>query len=73
MALRILEAKVCGPHLLRVVFNDGISKRVNVWPLLEDPIFEPLRDPAYFARMTLVGHLARLWPLFIVGAVSVIR
>lgn len=53
MALRILEAKVCGPHSLHVVFNDGVTKRVNVWPLLDGPIFEPLRDPAYFARMTL--------------------
>ena len=35
------------------MFNDGIRKRVNVWPLLDGPIFEPLHDPAYFARMTL--------------------
>ena len=53
MAMRILEAKVCGSHSLQLVFNNGVYKRVNVWPLLDSPIFEPLRDPAYFARMTL--------------------
>ena len=53
MILRILEAEVCGPHSLHLVFNDGTRKRVNVLPLLEGPIFEPLRDPAYFARVTL--------------------
>jgi hypothetical protein len=53
MILRIHEARVCGPHSLRLTFNDGTTKRVNVRPLLDGVIFEPLRDPAYFARMSL--------------------
>lgn len=53
MVLRIVEAKVCGPHSLRLSFNNGMQKRVNVWPLLDAPIFELLREPAYFARVTL--------------------
>jgi hypothetical protein len=53
MVLHIIEAKVCGPHSLELTFDDGTHKRVNVWPLLDGPIFEPLRDPAYFARMVL--------------------
>ena len=53
MVLRIVEAEICGPHSLRLLFNNGVQKRVNVWPLLDGPIFEPLRDPAYFARGTL--------------------
>jgi hypothetical protein len=53
MVLRILEAEVCGPHSLRVTFNDGTRKRVNVLPLLDGPIFEPLHDPAYFARVAI--------------------
>lgn len=53
MILRILEAEVCGPHLLRLSFNDGVRKVVDVGPLLDGPIFEPLRDPAYFAHVTL--------------------
>lgn len=53
MILRILEAEVCGPQLLRLRFNNGSHKTVNVAPLLGGPIFEPLRDPAYFARAEL--------------------
>lgn len=53
MILHIVEAKVCGPHSLELTFDDGTHKRVNVLPLLEGSIFEPLREPAYFARMVL--------------------
>jgi hypothetical protein len=53
MILHIREARVCGPHSLRLTFDDGMTKQVNVLPLLDGPIFEPLRDPTYFARMTL--------------------
>ncbi len=53
MILRIREAQVCGPHSLRLDFNDGTSKRVDVSPLLDGPIFKPLRDPAYFASVAV--------------------
>jgi len=53
MILHILEAKVCGPHSLRLTFSDGTRKRVNLWPLLDGPIFEPLHDPIYFARVVI--------------------
>lgn len=53
MILRIHEAQVCGSHSLRLTFNDGTSKQVDVSPLLEGPIFEPLRDPTYFASVTV--------------------
>ena len=53
MILHIIEAEVCGSHSLELTFNDGTHKRVNVWPLFEGPIFEPLREPTYFARVVL--------------------
>ncbi len=53
MILRIREARVCGPHSLRLTFNNGTVKQVNVSPLLDGPVFEPLEDPAYFASVTL--------------------
>ena len=44
-------------------FNDGTRKRVNVLPLLEGPVFEPLRDPAYFARVGVDSVLGTVvWP-----------
>jgi hypothetical protein len=53
MILHIIEAEVCGPQSLRVTFNDGVSKRVNLKPLLYGPVFEPLLNPGYFARVVV--------------------
>ncbi|MFN0150123.1 MAG: DUF2442 domain-containing protein [bacterium] len=53
MVLHIRGAKACGPHSLVVEFDDGVTKRVNLKPLLTGPVFEPLLDPLYFARVTV--------------------
>jgi hypothetical protein len=53
MNLRITEAQVCGSTLLRLAFSDGTRKAVDVGPLLVGRVFEPLRDPAYFAQAAL--------------------
>ena len=53
MILHILEAELAGAHSLRLRFDDGTSKTVNVLPLLDGPVFEPLKDPAFFARLEL--------------------
>ena len=63
MILRIVEATVCGPHSLRLTFSDGTRKRVNVFPLLDGPVFEPLRNPAYFARVAVDPIIGTtIWP-----------
>jgi hypothetical protein len=63
LILHILEAEVCGPYSLQLLFNDGTSKRVNVLPLLRGRVFEPLHDSAYFARVTIdpIGGMV-VWP-----------
>ena len=53
MILRILEAEVRGPHHLELSFTDGVRGVVDVEPLLNGPVFEPLRDPGYFAEVAL--------------------
>jgi len=63
MILRIREARLCGPHSLRLAFSDGTTKQVDVRPLLVGPIFEPLQDPAYFASVTLDSICGTVvWP-----------
>lgn len=53
MMWRIVRAEVSGPHSLDLTFKDGTRKQVNLLPLLEGPVFEPLRDPVFFARVML--------------------
>ena len=53
MILRIVEAVAFGPRRLRLAFNEGTHKTVDVSSLLEGPVFEPLRDPTYFAQVQL--------------------
>ena len=53
MMLRIPKAEVAGPHHLDLSFNDGEQGAVNFEPLLSGRVFEPLREPGYFARVAL--------------------
>ena len=53
MILRITSSEVAGPFTLRLVFNDGQERIVDISPLLNGPIFAPLRDPSYFALVRL--------------------
>ena len=53
MILRILRTEVRGPCRLWLSFNDGARGEVDVLPLLSGPVFEPLRDPAFFAQVAL--------------------
>jgi len=53
MIIHVTEVKVVGPYSLEVVFDDGTRKRVNLRRELYGPVFEPLRDPAYFAQARL--------------------
>ena len=49
MILRILESETASPYRLRLTFNNGTRKTVDVRPLLQGPVFEPLWDAAYFS------------------------
>lgn len=61
--LYVVKAVVCGDHALRLEFNDGTVKRVDVRPLLRGPIFEPLLEPSFFARMELDADFGVVqWP-----------
>lgn len=63
MILHVVEANVRGPHLLEVRFNDGVHKTVNLKPLLTGPMFEPLKDPPYFARVVVDAEAGTVvWP-----------
>jgi hypothetical protein len=61
--IHVTAARVVGPHSLELQFDDGLIKRINLRHELYGPIFEPLRDPAYFARVAVDTSLGTVtWP-----------
>ncbi len=51
--LHILAVHVAGNFSLTLEFDNGARKTVDLSPLLTGPLFEPLRDPAYFRRVSI--------------------
>jgi hypothetical protein len=41
------------PYVVRVVFADGEVRDVDIEPLLDGPVFAPLRDPARFGQVAV--------------------
>jgi hypothetical protein len=59
----VLEAKYVGGYTVWVRFRDGSAGEVDLSPVLWGPVFEPLKDPAYFR--TFIVHpefLTLVWP-----------
>ena len=60
---RVSVVEVVGDHALRLTFTDGLVRDVDLTEILWGPVMEPLRDPAYFARVRIdeaSGTIA--WP-----------
>ena len=53
----VVAARVCGPFSVFLVFDDGVSKEVNLRRRLKGPVFKPFRTPAGFAKLR-VDHEA---------------
>ena len=53
MIVRVTSAEVCGDFLLRLKFNDGTAKTIDLEGKLKGSIFEPLKDPTYFSQGAL--------------------
>ena len=63
MIIHITKVNVVGPHSLELSFDNGVQKRVNLRSELYGPIFEPLRDPSYFAKAFVdVDSRTVTWP-----------
>lgn len=53
MAPDLRAAVPLEPYVVRVIFSDGEVRDVDIEPLLSGPVFEPLRDPAMFGRVSV--------------------
>lgn len=58
---KVTDVEVIAPHGLRLTFDDGVVRDVDLSGELWGPMFEPLRDPTYFAQV-VVDHGTVSWP-----------
>ena len=59
----VIEVKVVGKYSLEVTFSDGTTLEVDLEPELYGEIFEPLKDPTFFATATVDRELGTVvWP-----------
>lgn len=60
---RITAVECIPPYSLRLRFDDGLERVVDLSPVLEGELYGPLRDPAYFRRVTLNPEIHTVeWP-----------
>jgi hypothetical protein len=60
---RLVEARVVTPFTVWLRFSDGTEGRLDLAGELHGPIFEPLRDPSYFAQLRVDPELDTItWP-----------
>jgi hypothetical protein len=49
--VHVTSVEVIGDHQLRLSFSDGLVREMDFSEHRWDGVFEPLRDPTYFARV----------------------
>ncbi|MHB8466630.1 MAG: DUF2442 domain-containing protein [Acidimicrobiales bacterium] len=60
---RVTAAEVIPPYSLRVTFDDGLVREVDLAEELWGPMFEPLKDPAVFALVKVDHEIGTVvWP-----------
>jgi hypothetical protein len=61
--IRVLEAHVVTGFTVSLRFSDGIEGCIDLSRELVGPVFEPLRDPSYFAQLRIDPELDTIaWP-----------
>lgn len=58
---KVTDVEVLPPHGLRLTFDDGLVREVDLADDLWGSMFEPLKDPEYFARVA-IDHGTVAWP-----------
>ena len=50
---RIVRFEILGEYRVHVEFDDGLSRTIDLAPILQGEVFGPLRDPELFHSATL--------------------
>jgi hypothetical protein len=59
---RLVSIKILPDWKLEVAFSDGTRGTLSLKDRLFGPVFEPLKDPAFFAQAHLDEFGAICWP-----------
>jgi hypothetical protein len=59
---RIIQLEARQPYRLYVRFDDGTEGEVDLAQRMRGPMFEPLKEPGYFAQVRLSDYGAPCWP-----------
>jgi hypothetical protein len=60
---RVASVSVPRPYVLELTFKDGTRQEIDVAGELYGDIFEPLKDPSFFARVALDDETGAIyWP-----------
>ena len=59
---KIIAARARQGYRLEVEFSDGLKGEVCLAESLFGPMFAPLKDPAFFARVAVDEYGAVCWP-----------
>jgi hypothetical protein len=61
--VRVTSVDVLGHYKLRLGFSDDSTRDVDLTGELHGPVFEPLADPDYFAKVQVDDQLGTVvWP-----------
>jgi Protein of unknown function (DUF2442) len=50
---KVTTVQVVPPYGLRLTFDDGVVREVDLADELWGPMFEPLKDPAFLVQVTV--------------------
>jgi hypothetical protein len=59
---RVVRVDAKPDYILAIVFDDGTRGEISLADRLFGPMFEPLRDPAFFALASVDAFGAICWP-----------
>jgi hypothetical protein len=63
MFLHIRHVEVLAPYWLRLAFDNGVVKEVDLSAELYGEVFDPLQDGAFFAQVALNPETGTIeWP-----------
>ncbi|HEY6319952.1 MAG TPA: DUF2442 domain-containing protein [Thermoanaerobaculia bacterium] len=60
---RVTSVDHLGGYRLRISFDDGLTRDLDLEPVLEGELYRPLRDPGIFAEVSVDPEVHTLvWP-----------